>query len=468
METGYFWKQKRGINWCRVNSPRVDADDKTQLANYLNSSYMQDPANKSAVMLFLKNLAAMVSAHYGRKVIILIDEYDVPLAKAAARGYYDKMVTVIRGFLCEALKTYPATDAFLLKGVLTGCLRVSKESIFTGLNNPGINTVCSEDSSLSEVEVRAMLSYYGFDSRFETVRIWYDGYRFNQKDIYCPWDVINFCAESLTSPAPLSYRPRNYWANSSSNDVIDEFLGFLSGEDTEKMQTLVDGGTIDITVNEKLNYGELTEHNPSDFWTLLFYAGYLTIAERLPSHPLDFRVRIPNEEIRETFKTNVAAHFSKVNRQYANHGMDFVKAALAGNEDAMADVIDSLLKNYVSVRDTATKAPAENYYHGLLTSLVACAESLLATFQSNGEAGDGYADLAFTSGAGSRRTGVVIKIKRCDKVEDLYDAAEAALAQIREKHYTDHLDKMRCATQHVYGIAFCGRLCAVMGEKPLR
>ncbi len=452
------------------DSPRLLPQEKEQFARYMDVAYLRDLAHKDDVKSFLCDLVTCLGKHYGRKVILLIDEYDVPLAKAAAQGYYKDMIPLIRGLLSEVLKSASAANEHLLKAVLTGCLRVSKESIFTGLNNPGINTVCSEDSTLSEAigftegEVTALLSYYGLESRFETVKAWYDGYRFNQKDIYCPWDVINFCAESLTSPAPLTYRPRNYWANSSGNDIIQEFLGFLSGEDTDKMQALVDGGTIDITVNEKLNYGEFAQHNPSDFWTVLFYTGYLTIAERLPSSPLDFRVRLPNEEIRETFKANVADYFSKVNRQYANRGMDFVKAALAGDEDRMADELDTLLKNYVSVRDTATKAPAENYYHGLLTSLVACAESLLATFQSNGEAGDGYADLTFTSGSGSRRTGVVIEIKRCDKPEDLYDAAQVALAQIEDKHYTDYLDKMRCTTQRVYGIAFCGRLCSVLGE----
>ncbi len=454
-----------------LGSPKLTQRQKTLLARYLDADYLRNPSNQDMAEAFLKELSAMVATHYERKVIILIDEYDVPLAMAAARSYDNQMAEVIRNFLSEALKTSPTTDAFLLKAVLTGCLRVSKESIFTGLNNPGINTVCSEDYTLSEAigfteaEVKALLDYYQLAPCFEKIKTWYDGYRFHRSDIYCPWDVINFCAEALHFEEPVQYAARNYWANSSSNDVIDEFLGFLSGKDTDKMQALVDGGTIDIHVNEKLNYGELIHHNPEDFWTLLFYTGYLTIAERLPSHPLAFRVRLPNKEIRETFKTNVADHFSKVNRQYANRGMDFVKAALAGDEDRMADELDTLLKNYVSVRDAATKAPAENYYHGLLTSLVSCAESLLATFQSNGEAGDGYADLAFTSGSGSRRTGVVIEIKRSNKVEDLYDAAEAALAQIRDKHYTDHLDKLRCTTQHVYGIAFCSRLCTVVGEK---
>ncbi len=451
-----------------LDSPRVSPGDKALLTSYMTSSYMGDPANKDQVILFLKKLAAMVCAHYGRKVIILIDEYDVPLAKAAAHGYYDEMAVVMRTFLTEALKPSPTADDFLLKAVLTGCLRVSKESLFTGLNNLSFNTVCSEDHTLSdaigftEAEARALLDHCQLGAGFEKVKAQYKGYCFHRSDIYCPWDALNFCAEALRFDDPLQYAPRNYWASSSSNDAIDEFLDFLSGEDADKMQTLVDGGVIDITVTEKLSHAELAQHHPRDFWTLLFYTGYLTIAERLPNHPLDFRVRLPNEEIRETFADRLAAHFSKANRAHANRGMAFVQAVLAGDEDRMAEVLDALLKNYVSVRDTTTKAPDENYCRGLLTSLIACAESLLATFRFNGEAGDGYADLTLTSGSGSRRIGAVIGVKRCDKPEDLCDAAQSALAQIRDKHCTDYLDKLRCATQHVYGIAFCGRLCSVI------
>ncbi len=451
-----------------LESPKVSEDDKELLANYMSSKFMVDPANKSVVIYFLKNLAAMVAAHYGRKVIILIDEYDVPLAKAAARGYYGQMVEVIRNFLCEALKTSPTTDAFLLKAVLTGCLRVSKESIFTGLNNPGINTVCSEDYTLSESigftepEVKALLDYYQLAPCFEKVKAWYDGYRFHRSDIYCPWDVINFCSEARRFDDPIQYAPRNYWANSSSNDVIDEFLGFLSGEDTDKMQTLVDGGAIDITVNEKLNYGELARHSSADFWTLLFYTGYLTIAERLPSHPLAFRVRLPNEEIRETFRESVLAHFSAGNARFAARSLDVVKATLAGKTNDIARHLEQLLRNYVSVRDAATKAPAENFYHGFLCALCACADGqLIDNLRSNAEAGDGFADLAYTAWCGNVRTGVVLELKHCAKPEAMLAAAKSALAQIEAKHYRDYLDQFGCSQQHAYGIAFCGKSCVV-------
>ncbi len=451
-----------------LDSPKVSPDDKELLANYLKSSYMGNPANKGTVILFLQKLAAMVSAHYGRKVIILIDEYDVPLAKAAARGYYNPMVTVIRSFLCEALKPSPATDNFLLKAVLTGCLRVSKESIFTGLNNPGINTVCSEDKELSEAigftepEVRALLDYYRLGPCFNDVKTWYDGYRFHRSDIYCPWDVINFCAEAGRFDEPLQYKPRNYWANSSSNDVVDEFLGFLSGEDTDKMQTLVDGGTIDITVNEKLNYGELANHNSDDFWTLLFYTGYLTIAERKPESPLDFRVRIPNEEIRETFRKSIVDHFSKNNAVCAQHGLQLAKAAFAGDAPGIKSALLPVLESYVSVRDAATRSKPENFYQGFLAALFSCAGTAVRNFASNGEAGDGYADFLFTSPDGS--VGVVIEIKCCHPSDNPAEVAEIALKQVQDRRYARGLDRYDCQTRYAYGIAFCNKYCVVRGQ----
>ena len=450
-----------------LESPKLTQRQKTLLARYRDPDYLRNPSNQDMAETFLKELSTMVAAHYGRKVILLIDEYDVPLAKAAARGYYSQMADVIRNFLSEALKTSPTTDAFLLKAVLTGCLRVSKESIFTGLNNPGINTVCSEDYTLSEAigfteaEVKALLDYYQLGACFEKVKTWYDGYRFHRSDIYCPWDVINFCSEALHFEAPTQYAPRNYWANSSSNDVIAEFLGFLSGEDTDKMQTLVDGGSIDITVNEKLNYGELARHHPADFWTLLFFTGYLTIAERLPDNPLAFRVRLPNEEIRKTFRDTVAAHFSQNNETIAQNGQKLAKAAFAGDASAMRKVLVQVLEGFVSVRDAASRAKPENFYQGFLAGLFSCAGNAVRNFESNGEAGDGYADFLFTSFDGD--TGVVIEIKQCRRKEGMKETALDALKQVQTRRYAQGLDSYDCSQRFAYGIAFCGKFCIVQG-----
>ena len=224
---------------------------------------------------------------------------------------------------------------------------------------------------------------------------------------------------------------------------------------------MLDGNTIDLTVNEKLTYGDFVEHKSQDFWTLLLYTGYLTVVEKLGLSR--YRLRIPNEEIRDSFSLNIKSRFSEDNAQFVTCGRDFAKAALDGDADRMAEVLVPLLESYVSIRDTATKAPAENYYHGFLTALLSCAGSWAKEVRSNVEAGDGYADLTFTSGVGSKRIGVVIEIKRCAKPDDMYDTAETALRQIKEKHYDAYLDRLRCGRKCLYGIAFCRKDCAVSG-----
>ncbi len=450
-----------------LESPKVPEDDKALLANYMNSKFMRDPANTADVILFLKNLAAMVSAHYGRKVIILIDEYDVPLAKAAAYGYYDQMVKVIRNFLCEALKLYPATDAFLFKAVLTGCLRVSKESIFTDLNNPDVNTVCSEDRLLNRAigftaeETQSLLEYYGLTSRFDDVKQWYDGYQFAGEEIYCPWDVINFSNRALCSGKPLQYQPENYWEGTSGNEAIAEFLGFLTADDAARMQTLIDGGTIDLTVNDKLTYSDFASHNPDDFWTLLLFTGYLTVIERLPGVNC-YRVKIPNEEIQHTFENKVRSLYSKTNQQYAQHGEALAAAFLSGDADAVRKILMPLLRRYVSVRDEATKAPQENYYHGFLLAMLICAGDKAANLYSNTEAEAGFPDLVFTSE--DLDVGVVIELKRCDKPEELPQEAQAALAQIKARRYAQAFDGYQCSRCFGFGVSFCKKLCVVRAE----
>lgn len=453
-----------------LTSPRLDERDKETLRNYLTMGYLKDPNHLDDAKNFLKNLTAWLSKHFERQTVVLIDEYDVPLAKAAHFGYYDKMLELIRAFLGQVLKEKPRAEsdapAYLKKAVLTGCLRVSKESIFTGINNPAINTVCSEDRTLNKVigftmdEVRKLLNYFGLTQRFEDVRQWYDGYRFAGEEMYCPWDVINFCDQAIRSGKPDTYLPYNYWDGTGGTDVIEEFLGFLSPEDADRMQVLVDGGSIALTINEKLTYSDFATHQSDDFWTLLLFTGYLTVESRLPTAN-SYRVRIPNKEIRDCFVKNVKARFSDSNREFVTYGRDLAVAALEGDADKMTEVIVPLLKNYISVRDTASKAPAENYYHGFLTALLSCAGSYAGDLRSNIEAGDGFADIAFTYGVGSRKVGVIIEIKRCEKPEDMYDMADNALRQIEEKRYTEYLDKLRCNKKHVFGIAFCRKDCAV-------
>ena len=454
-----------------LDSSRLDALDKAVFRQYLDADGLRDLSHEDDCKDFLKNLTTWLFKHFDRQVVLLIDEYDVPLAKAAQFGYYDKMLELIRSFLGNVLKEDPkaGTDAsaYLQKAVLTGCLRVSKESVFTDVNNFDVNTVCSSDLTLSDVigftpaEVGALLAYYGLSSRLTDVRHWYDGYRFYKSEIYCPWDVINFAAKAIASGDIKGYAPENYWDKTSGNAVIDEFLGFLSNDDADRMQSLVDGNAVDLSLNEKLTYGDFVQHKSQDFWTLLLYTGYLTVEERLGLNR--WRVRIPNEEIRDSFAKNIKLRFSEENAEFVTYGRDFAKAALDGDADKMAEILVPLLTGYVSVRDSASKAPAENYYHGFLTALLSCAGSYAKDVRSNVEAGDGYADLVFTSGVGSKRIGVVIEVKRCSRPEEMYDTADAALQQIKDKKYTAYLDRLRCGKECTYGIAFCRKDCAVSG-----
>lgn len=290
-------------------SPRLNQRDKDTLRDYLTKGFLKNPSHLDDCKNFLKNMTVWLSKHFESQIILLIDEYDVPLAKAAQFGYYDDMLELIRSFLGQILKESPRTEfdasAYVRKAVLTGCLHVSKESIFTEINNPAVNTVCSEDTTLSEAigfisaEVETLLAYYGLSSRTDDVKRWYDGYRLAGSDIYCPWDVVTFADLALRSPNFERFRPGNYWEGTSGNSLISEFLGFLSAKDADKMQDLVDGKAIELTVNEKLTYSDFALHRSQDFWTLLLFSGYLTVVECLAVNT--YRVRIPNEEIRNTF-----------------------------------------------------------------------------------------------------------------------------------------------------------------------
>ncbi len=448
-----------------MDSPKLSVEKKKLLERYKDLDYLKNLDHKDDLMSFLSDMVELISTHYARRVVVLIDEYDVPLDKAADYGFYEEMLSVIRGFLSSALKPDSTSAQYLEKAILTGCLRVSKESTFTGFNNPRVNTVCSENPSLTEAigfteaEVKEMLRYYGIESLFDSVKQWYDGYRLGESEIYCPWDVINFCADAVEIGLEKFKGPKNYWINTSGNKRIDEFLGFLSGEDTERMQTLLDGGTIDITINEQLNYDDLKKHNPNDFWTILLYTGYLTIDESLPESSSSFRLRIPNDEVRDTFRVKVLNRFSSGNAQFANHGKMIAKALLAGDTREIRLKLNELLQSYVSVRDAATKAPAENFYHGFLSAVFISAKEIIDNFHSNVEAGDGYADIVFTSK--DEDIGVVIEIKHTPKREGSLDLAKEAIGQIEEKRYTSYFRDSDCKRIYAYGVVFFGKNCKV-------
>ncbi len=453
------------------DSPRLTPQEKEAFSRCLSADYLRDLSHEDDCTDFLKNLTIWLSKHFGRQVVLLIDEYDVPLAKAARFGYYDDMLDLVRAFLGGVLKEDPQAEVgaldYVLKAVLTGCLRVSKESIFTDVNNFDVNTVCSQDRRLNQAigfgteEVRAMLTYYGLEARLDDVRTWYDGYRFAGEEIYCPWDVINFSKQAVSSKNPLQYQPENFWENTSSNSVIEEFLEFLTSEDAGRMQTLVDGGTVDLSINDKLTYGDFAQHNSDDFWTLLLFTGYLTVVERLAGSNA-YRVKIPNAEVRDTFEKKVRLVYSKANRRYARHGEALAAAFLSGDAAAVRKTLLPLLRRYVSVRDGATKAPPENYYHGFLLAMLVCAGDKADNLRSNREGGAGFPDLVFNSD--DLDVGVVIEVKCCDTPAAMPPAAEAGLAQIKEKRYAEAFDGLQCRKIYGFAVAFCQKLCVVASE----
>ncbi len=449
-----------------LESPRLNANEKETFDKYTKLAFLRKPENSDYVKAFLENMILYLSKHFQRKVIVLIDEYDVPLSESAKQGYYGEMLSIVKGFLGQALKPDSENAAYLKKAILTGCLRVGKESIFTDFNNPAVNTVCSSDPTLTEAigftysEVKELLRYYGLESRMDEIQRWYDGYRFGDSEMYCPWDIINFCAEAIRETNPLAFKPKNYWINTSGNEDIDDFLGFLSGEETDKMQTLVDGGEIEVTVNETLNYGELKRHEPRDFWTMLLFTGYLTIAKRLPQSASSFALRIPNEEIRATFIQRVQLRFSSSNTKFFNDSQELATALIAGDVDAVRMKLNYLLQRFISIRDRATRAKAENFYHGFLLGIFTAAKDTISSVRSNTEARNGYADILFTSADES--TGVILEVKISDKREDSIDIAKDALAQIENKGYGQYFCGYPCKKIQAYGIVFFGKDCNVL------
>ena len=449
-----------------LDSPKLSDFDKSFLKNCSTMGYLKNPENFDEAKKFLTYMVQILAKHYERQVILLIDEYDVPLQKSVKAGYYKQMLEFMQSFLSllKSSSDLKVNDRQALrKTILTGCLRVSKASIFTDVNNFDVDSVCSQGSPLSdaigftESEVSRLLGYYGLEKQKGVVKQWYDGYHIGLSEIYCPWDVIRFC-DDIQSPTVDQERfvPENYWADTSSNEVIEEFLGFLSSADADRMQSLMDGNAIDLKINEQLTYGDFKKHRSEDFWTLLLFTGYLTVTDR-PERDT-YRLRIPNDEIRETFKARIESYFSDANDTYVDYANLLAKAAFEGDRKTLQIQLSTFLRRYVSVRDAATRANAENYYHGMLLGLLGNTESV-ENLQSNREAGDGFADLTFTS-VGSD-IGVVFEIKHCQSVNELALSAETALEQIRERHYAQGFDGYFCSKIYGYGIAFCRKACVV-------
>ena len=474
-----------------LNSSKLDAEDKDKLKKLSDISFLRLLENSDYLTNALNTLSALLYKEYGKLPVLLIDEYDVPLAKAsyhdllkyktfdgkidANNTYHARMVTLMSGFL-DILKN----ENTLTKTVMTGDLRVIKNSITTGVNNIHVNSVTATDTyytglfGFTKDETNRFLDDYDLSEYSSLVKDNYDGYRFYDKEMFCPWDVVNFIRNNykLKIDGELQQiHADNYWTGTTSSSSIYEYLGYLTDKDTQKMQDLIDGKSISFSLNDSMNYDSLSEHNPDDFWSLLLHTGYLTLdwdktteeLSKANSSSKNIFVRIPNLEIRECFIQNIQQKF-KEQLSKDNTASSLVNSFLDGKAQEASDILFDLLQHYVSVRDTATKAPHENYYHGFLNGLFSNCKDIISDYHSNYESGDGYADITFKS---RRNTiAVVIEIKAVAKEEDLDEYAQRALDQIEEKNYCAPFFKIsRVKNILAFGIAFSGKDCAVVLNK---
>ena len=475
-----------------LNSNKLDESDKVILRQLTDINYLEDINNSQRVKNSLKHLSSFLYKEYGKYPILLIDEYDVPLANASYHDiqntklygddkefkadYHSRMVTLMKGFL-GILKDKNA----LTKTIITGCLKVAKNSLFTGVNNFTVNSVADKEKKYTDIigftkeETYQFLKDYELDDYAQKVKEHYDGYKFFDKEMFCPWDVVKFIKKNfeLKQQGLLTkIRADNYWVGTSSDKALYDYLGYLTDSDNKKMQDLVDGKSISFKLNESMNNDTLSEHNSDDFWSLLLHTGYLTLdwektdeAELAKDSKTNKNVvaRIPNLEILDCFDKNIKARFSNVVKK-DNLALNISNALLEGNFDFVHDKLGSLLRSFVSVRDTATKAPHENYYHGFLNGIFTNCKDNLGEYHSNYELGDGYADITFNNLGGTKAC--VIEIKVCKEKESRAKKANEAIEQILEKHYADAIfEDENITSVNAVGIAFSGKNCFISCKK---
>ena len=437
-------------------SPMLDEADinsYNQLVNVDAKGSSRYAIPDDALIDSLKTLSQLLEKHYGQKVILLIDEYDVPLDKAFQKGYYDEMVSLIRSLFDNALKTNDS----LYFAVLTGCLRISKESIFTGLNNPKVHTISDvrydEYFGFTNADIDELLEFYGLSAYKDTIKGWYDGYRFGDTDVYCPWDVINYCDELLAAP---NTPPKNYWANTSGNDLIRRMLKNASLTTKNEVEELLNGGQITKRIKQELTYREVDD-SIENVWSVLYATGYLT-GMHVEQEAADiFRLWIPNGEIQKLFYELVEDWFREVTRSDTARISRFCGAFPAGDTDTIQEMLSDYLWDSISVRDTAVRRNMkENFYHGMLLGLLQSQDSWLV--KSNAETGEGYSDIFIQT---PERVGIVIELKYADD-GNLEKACREALKQIEEKKYAQGLKRRSMKKIIKYGIAFCEKECMVV------
>ena len=475
-----------------LNSPKLDKEDKDKLSKILKVEFLREFENSDYLTGSLSIIATALYKEYGKYPILLIDEYDVPLANASyhdiqnTKLYRDEkdfkadfhynMVDLMKSFL-GILKDQKT----LTKVIITGCLKVAKNSLFTGVNNLKVNTVLSENEDYTGIigftkeETYKFLKDYKMDNFAQKVKEHYDGYKFYDKEIFCPWDIVSFISDyykkNLKGTLKLN-RLENYWEGTTSDKSLSGYIGYLTDNDNPKMQDLVDGKSISFILNESMNYDCLSQHESDDFWSLLLHTGYLTVDwEKTDEAELskdsktnkETFARIPNLEILECFEHNIKTRFSSEFVKLNLHNK-LVDALSCGNQKETYDIFFDMLQKYVSIRDTATKAPLENYYHGFINGIFTCCENIISDYNSNYESGSGYPDITFKVERNTKA--VIIEIKATSNEADMDELASNALSQIEEKNYALPFVKTSKITEiYAYGLVFCKKDCLVTVKK---
>ena len=478
------------------NSNKLDKSDKEELEHLTTKDYLLKIENQQTVKDALRTLSRLLYKEYGRRAILLIDEYDVPLAAASYRDRvnkvlyknrpdfvadcHEKMVALMKGFF-DLLKTTPGDEGAISKAVITGCLKVAKNSLFTGVNNFNVCSVVDREQKYTGIigftkeDTYKFLKDYELENFSEKVKEHYDGYKFYDKEMFCPWDVVNFIDENYKynlNGETDSIRTNNYWLGTTSDKSLYDYLGYLTDSDNKKMQDLVDGKSISFKLNESMNYDTLSEHNSNDFWSLLLHTGYLTV-DWEKTDDVEFSkdgknnkevfARIPNLEILECFSSNIKERFSSDFKEHNLHNK-LVDAFSCGNQKEIYDIFFDMLQKYVSIRDTATKAPLENYYHGFINGIFTSCEKLVSEYHSNYESGSGYPDITFKAERNTKA--VIIEIKATSNEVDMDELAAKALSQIEEMNYAQPFFKQSKITEiYAYGLVFCKKDCLVVCKK---
>ena len=426
-------------------SDALTEEDKEQFSKMLQNA--DDNTEDS-----IRKLSQLLYKHHGKKVVIIIDEYDVPLDKAFQYGYYEEMVSLIRGLFGQALKT----NDYLQFAVLTGCLRITKESIFTGLNNfevlSALDVPYDECFGFTDVEVQELLKNYNLSEHYPEAKEWYDGYHFGNTDIYCPWDVIRYCKSLCADP---NARPEDFWSNSSGNAIVRRFIDKADVQTKNEIERLIAGECIEKEISLELTYDEL-DKSIENLWSVLFTTGYLTHQGRTESGK--YRLTIPNREIKNLFIKKIREWFSDVSRNDGKKLEEFSNAFLEKNPEKIEQIFGDYLWNTISIRDTAiAKEKKENFYHGILLGLLGYKATWF--IKSNAESGTGYSDILVE--VPDNRTGIVIELKYAEN-GDMDAACAKALEQIEEKDYVDKLRQDGMRNFIKYGIACFKKDCKVV------